>query len=150
MASTTASTSTSTRMGDLSSGVIGGMVGGMVFGMMMQMMNAMPSIAMLVGSSSVAVGWVVHLMISALFGLLFAALLPGQVQTIGRAVAVGLAYGMVLWVGGALIAMPAKLGMPIMHFDTMAWQSLMGHMIYGVLLALVLRGLTRRRTSRPA
>ena len=49
-------------------GIVGGLVGGMAFGMMMQMMDMMPTIAMLVGSESIAVGWMVHLAVSAALG----------------------------------------------------------------------------------
>jgi hypothetical protein len=33
--------------------------------------------------------------------------------------------------------MPAKLGMDVFMFNTMAWQSLVGHLIYGLLLGAV-------------
>jgi len=33
--------------------------------------------------------------------------------------------------------MPARLGMDVFMFNTMAWQSLMGHVIYGLLLGAV-------------
>ena len=37
----------------------------------------------------------------------------------------------------ALLIMPAKLGMPTFTFNTTAWQSLMGHLIYGLVLGIV-------------
>ncbi len=40
-------------------GIVGGLAGGAVVGLMMQMME-IPMVAMLVGSESVAGGWVVH------------------------------------------------------------------------------------------
>jgi hypothetical protein len=55
-------------------GVAGGLAGGVVFGILMQAWEMLPMVAMLVDSESVAVGWLVHLVISALFGAIFAVL----------------------------------------------------------------------------
>lgn len=49
-------------------GIVGGLAGGVVSGMMMQMMGMIPMVAMLVGSESVVVGWIVHLIIAAFIG----------------------------------------------------------------------------------
>ncbi len=62
----------------LTAGVAGGLAGGLVFGMMMQVMGMMGMIAQLVGSTSVAVAWVVHLAISAFFGAAHRAQPPRQ------------------------------------------------------------------------
>lgn len=40
-------------------------------------------------------------------------------------------YGMLLWVIGPLLLMPARLGMPLFAVDRTALMSLMGHMIFG-------------------
>jgi len=49
-------------------GVVGGLVGGLAFGVLMQMMDMIPMVAMLVGGDSVAVGWILHLVIAAGIG----------------------------------------------------------------------------------
>ena len=120
----------------LLAGVLGGLAGGLVFGVLMTMMGMLPMIASLVGSSSPVVGFGVHLVISVLIGwgltVPFARLLSGY----GRAVLVGLAYGVVWWVLGALVIMPAMLGMPLFMVDGMALMSLVGHLAYGAILAL--------------
>lgn len=118
-------------------GAVAGLVGGMVFGMMMQMMGMITTIAMLVGSHSVPVGWLVHLVVSAGLGAGFGLVVGTRVGTWPAGLGLGVAYGMVWWVLGGLIAMPLALGMPVMHLDVMAWESLMGHMIYGAVLGLV-------------
>lgn len=128
-------------------GAVGGMVAGMVFGMLMQMMGMIPMVAMLVGSDSVVVGWLVHLMISAVFGVGFAVLFGRRAGSLSAAAGFGAAYGMVLWVVGPLLLMPAKLGMPLGQINATAVQSLMGHILYGVILGLVAARL-RRRTGR--
>jgi len=133
----------------VTAGIIGGLAGGVVFGVLMQMMDMIPMVAMLVGSTSMAVGWLVHLAISAFIGASFAVLFSGLASSTGRAVLLGLGYGIVWWVLGALLIMPAKLGMTDMIFkvETMQWQSLMGHLIYGLILGATY-GLLRPRLAR--
>lgn len=62
-------------------------------------------IAKLVGSVSVAVGWLVHLVISAFAGAVCALLLRSPTgEKYGPAVVLGLAvYGVVWWVMGTLL-----------------------------------------------
>jgi uncharacterized membrane protein YagU involved in acid resistance len=64
--------------------------------------------------------------------------------SVGPAVLIGLAYGVFWWVLGALTLMPARLGMDLFAFNTMAWQSLIGHLIYGAILGAVFALLVRR------
>lgn len=125
-------------------GAVGGLAGGVVFGLLMQGMGMIPMVAMLVGSESVAVGWVVHLAISAAFGIGFAVVLGSAASTLVRSVVLGLGYGVVWWVLGALLLMPARLGMPVLELSTTAWQSLVGHLLYGLVLGLVYVTLARR------
>jgi uncharacterized membrane protein YagU involved in acid resistance len=120
-------------------GIAGGLVGGVVFGVLMQVWDMIPMVAMLVKSESVAVGWLVHLFNSALFGAVFALLVGRWATKLAPAAGLGLAYGVLWWVLGALLIMPAWLGMNAMIFElnTNAWRSLLGHLIYGLLLGLV-------------
>ncbi|MGE4112986.1 MAG: hypothetical protein AB7G36_02315 [Candidatus Nanopelagicales bacterium] len=134
----------STAIRSISAGVVGGLAGGVVFGMMMQMMDSIPMIAALVGSDSIAVGWLVHLAISAFIGGLFGLLLTGRSLGIGAWTGLGLVYGVVWWVLGPLLLMPAKLGMPLFQVNDMVWKSLMGHMIFGIVLGLVTALILRR------
>jgi uncharacterized membrane protein YagU involved in acid resistance len=123
----------------LAAGIVGGLTGGVVFGILMQVWDIMPMVAMLVDSKSLAVGWLVHLFNSALFGAIFAVLFGRWATTLAAAAGLGLAYGVLWWVLGALVIMPAWLGMNEMIFqlNTTAWRSLLGHLIYGLLLGLV-------------
>lgn len=128
----------------VAAGVAGGLAGGVVFGMLMQMMGMMGMVAQLVGSTSVAVGWAVHLVISAGigggFGIVGSRFLTGTAS----AAAAGCGYGIGWWVLGPLLLMPAKLGMPVFAVDAMAGKSLMGHMIFGVVLGAVAAAVNRR------
>lgn len=131
----------------LSSGVIGGLAGGVVFGMLMQMMGMVSMVAMLVGSESVAVGWFVHLAISAFIGATFALLFGAKVASLGSGAGFGVVYGLIWWVLGALALMPARLGMELFMVNEMTMQSLMGHALYGLILGLVF-ALVRPRLGR--
>ena len=121
----------------LVAGIVGGLAGGVMFGILMQMMGMIGMVAMLVGSKAVAVGWLVHLAISAFIGGTYALLFARWATSLVPAALLGMGYGIVWWVLGALLIMPAKLGMPVFMVNTTAWQSLMGHLIYGLVLGLV-------------
>ncbi len=127
-------------------GAVAGLAGGVVFGMLMAMMGMLPMVAMLVRQESAIVGFLVHLVISAFIGAVYgvvAVRLPAGWVT---ALVAGMVNGVVWWVLGALILMPLGLGMAQMVFQIGAdqWMSLMGHLIYGVITALVFGPLYRR------
>ena len=130
----------------LKAGAVAGIGGGLVFGLIMGMMGMLPMVGMLVGAESALVGMVVHLLISAFIGVTFgfiANYLPsgGLASTIA-----GGAYGIVWWVLGALIMMPLMLGMSQMVFvvDGPQWMSLMGHIIFGVIMGALFVPLKKR------
>jgi uncharacterized membrane protein YagU involved in acid resistance len=89
----------------------------------------------------------VHLAISAFIGAVFGLLVAKRRWGVGALAGVGAAYGLVWWVLGPLMLMPAKLGMPLFQVNTMVWQSLVGHMVFGVVLGLV-AGIWLRRSQR--
>jgi uncharacterized membrane protein YagU involved in acid resistance len=129
-------------------GAMGGLGAGVVFGMMMSMLNMIGSIAMLVGSKSNAVGWTVHLLISMVIGIAFSLVLEKRLKSYSAGIGYGVAYGMFWWVVGGLILMPAQLNMPLFHFDTMAWQSLMGHVVFGMILGALTVAIPSRMHKR--
>jgi|SRR6266540_2318489 len=147
----------------LVAGVGAGLIAGIVFGMMMQMMNAptpdggqMPMMAMVakvVGSASLTVGWIYHLFNSAMIGAIFAWLFSSRAATVGNGLGWGAVYGIVWWILGGQILMPLALGMPpfasimMAPMRMVAVGSLIGHMMYG----LILGGLfpVFARTARP-
>ena len=133
----------------VTAGIIGGLVGGLVFGVLMQLTGMIPMVAMLVGGKSMVIGWLVHLAIAAFIGATFAVIFSRLATSIGRAALYGLGYGIVWWVLGALLIMPAKLGMTDMIFrvGTTQWQSLIGHLVYGLLLGVTF-GLLAPRLAR--
>ncbi len=134
----------------ISAGAIAGFAGGLVFGAMMQMMSAptpdggtmpmMAMVAMVVRSQSLFVGWVYHLFNSAVIGGIFGWILGDRARTYGSGLTWGAVWGVVWWVLGALILMPMLLGMPAFASLTMppmrpvAFGSLIGHVVYGLVL----------------
>lgn len=136
--------------GRIGASVIAGLIAGVVFGLMMQMMMAptpeggrMPMLAMIgqiVGSPTIGVGWLYHLFNSAVIGAIFGWLLGGRVRNYASAFGWGAAYGFGWWILGGLILMPVFLGMPAFAplmmppMRTVAVGSLIGHLIYGLVL----------------
>jgi hypothetical protein len=149
---------------NISAGIIAGLIAGVVFGIMMTVMHAptpdggsmpmMGMVAQVVGSSSLAVGWLYHLFNSAVIGGLFGWILGTRIGGYGGGAGWGAAYGVLWWVLGGLILMPVFLGMPAFAplqmpmMRPVAFASLMGHAIFGVILGAAFVPL-RRRGSQP-
>jgi hypothetical protein len=147
-------------------GVVAGLIGGLVFGMMMQMMTAptptgarmpmMGMVAQVIRSDSLALGWLYHLFNSAVIGAIFGWLFAGRIHGYSTGFRWGAVYGILWWVLGGLILMPVFLGMKPFAPLTMApmipvaFGSLMGHLIYGVILGVAFVALTQRRQEAPA
>jgi hypothetical protein len=127
-------------------GALAGLIGGIPFGIMMGMMGMMPMIGMLVRVESAFVGVLVHAAISAITGAIYGFFAVRFPQTWRVAVLAGFVYGVIWWVLGALVLMPALLGMFQMIFviEQMQWMSLLGHIIFGEVLALSFVWLYRR------
>jgi len=149
----------------IAAGIVAGLIAGIPFGIMMQIMMAptpeggqipmMQMVAMVVNSTSLTVGWVYHLFNSAVTGALFGWLLGGRVNGYGSGLGWGALYGVIWWVLGALILMPLLLGMPAFAPLTMApmrpvaMGSLMGHLMFGMILGVVFFLLRRRVMGTP-
>lgn len=130
----------------LTNGVLASLAGGVVFGLLMQMMGMIGMIGMMVGSESIGVSWLVHLGISALFGLFFGLALGNfRPQWAG-----GLIYGAIWYVLGPLTLMPLFMGMGLMWSlagITGSMGSLMGHLLYGLVLGLAYGWLEARAAA---
>lgn len=132
----------------IGAGILASLAGGVVFGIMMQMMGSMKMIAMMVKSESDAVGWLVHLLISAIFGVTWLAF-AGETGGALR----GLIYGAAVWVFGPLLVMPLMMGMPVFMINQMTLMSLVGHVLYGLVTGLAFRpllGVGAQSTTRQA
>jgi uncharacterized membrane protein YagU involved in acid resistance len=150
VANTGATTGTRTLPMNVAAGATAGLVAGIPLGIIMQVTDVMPMVADLISDPSTGLGWLVHLFNSALFGAIFAVLFARWIARPGVAIGLGLVYGIGWWVLGALVIMPAWLGMNEMIFQVGGnqWWSLLGHLLYGLLLgtlyALIRPMLARR------
>ncbi len=137
---------------NLKLGVYGGLAGGAVFGAMMAMMGMLPMIGSMVGSPTVLAGTVVHLVNSAIIGAGFALLFGTVVRGIGTGGVTGVAYGVGWWVLGPLTLMPLFMGMGLgVNWNAAAatsmLPSLMGHMVFGVVLGAAYAALRQRQVA---
>lgn len=149
----------------IAAGAIAGLIAGVPFGLMMQIMSAptpdggqmpmMAMVAMVVGSGSIAIGWLYHLFNSVVIGALFAWALGSRVQSPGSGLGWGAAWGLAWWVAGALVLMPLALGMPpfgplmMEPMRPVAMGSLMGHVVFGLALGGTFVAVVRSRDARP-
>ena len=121
-------------------GGLAGLIGGWAFGHWMAQVNFFLTIASLVGSSSREVGVVLHYMIAFAIGASFGLLFQRDVRGAGSSLGWGMAYGLLWWFLGPLTLLPLLRG------DAPDWSatrgselfgSMIGHVIYGMLIGLV-------------
>lgn len=138
-------TSNAALVAGIQRGVIAGLVGGGIFGVQMTVAGMMPMIAGMVGSESVVVGFILHMLISAFIGGSFAVIASRVPFSLTVHTVAGFVWGLVWWVLGALIIMPTVLGMGEMVFaiNDMSLGSLIGHSIFGLLLGVIYYILTK-------
>lgn len=130
-------------------GGVSGLIAGIIFGLMLQfMMTPVISVAIpaLYGLTGNVLGWIIHLIHSIIFGVIFTAIISipqikQYTDTQRGSGFVGLIYGVVIWVLAAAIVMPIWLQSvgfgnppPLPNFNP---QSLIGHLVYGVILGII-------------
>lgn len=123
------------------------LVGGLAFTSIMIATNALPQVAGLMGMSSVVEGFVIHMGISTLIGAAYGLFFRRESQSPFAALAWGIVYGMVWWILGPLTLMPSLLGLPLqwsLAAVSASFPSLIGHLLYGVFLALTYNRLQQR------
>ncbi|WP_227380557.1 histidine kinase [Haladaptatus halobius] len=147
-----------TTTGGWQAGVIAGLSGGAVMGVMLTIAmrpvieHAIPALWGLDGGLA---GWIIHMSNAAIFGVIFAAVatqpsVRNYTTSLGQSAVLGIGYGVVLWIVAAVIVMPLWLqavgfaNAPA--FPNISMKSLMGHIIYGLVLGLVYPAIRDRRT----
>ncbi|NBI28769.1 DUF1440 domain-containing protein [Chengkuizengella marina] len=91
---------------NLKAGVLASLIGGLIMSIMLGMMGSFPGIASMVGSDSAIVGFIIHLAISAIFGICFAYF----IGFIKQPIVAGVIFGVIIWVIGPLVIMPMLMG----------------------------------------
>ncbi len=123
-------------------GVVGGIGIGMGMGIWISVARPIMDTAMitmvagLLGSTNAVAGWLIHLAIAVSFGLAFGALLGNHAQKMMPAAVLGLGYGVVAWLIGAMWIMPANMGMPVFEWNEATSSSFGTHLVFGLLLGL--------------
>ncbi|MBT2572057.1 hypothetical protein [Planococcus sp. ISL-110] len=116
--------------------LIGSTVAGVVFGIYMQVMGMMPVLASMLGSESLVLGWILHMMISWIFGLGYGAM----TLLSSHYFVLGVLHGVIIWVIGPLLVMPMMMGMGPMIGEMFASEQLMSlitHLAFSLILAAV-------------
>jgi hypothetical protein len=154
----TARTGATTSQGSWVAAAIAGIVGTFAFGGLQMAMGGAETIAgafpaLYTLGPSLAIGWAIHLFHGAVLGVVFAALvsrppLGGYVDGIGATLGAGVVYGVVTTVALAWVLLPIWLrvvGFPqAPPLPNVGMSSLVGHLVYGVVLAGVYAGLSDR------
>ena len=131
-------------------GGLASLVGGALFTAVLLVIGFLPKVANIVGGSSLILGFMVNMVISALIGMSYGLLFRYEAPDFGSGVAWGLVYGLIWWFIGPLTLMPILLG------GTFDWTTktagallplLIGHLIYGAVTAVVFLVLERRRAD---
>lgn len=127
-------------------GAAAGLAGGIAFGTVMVELDMLTAVASLVRAESIVLGFLVHLVISALVGAGFGLTVCYQRPNMGETLYWGLIYGTLWWFLGPLTLMPLWLT------GELAWSidgaqgalpSLWGHLGYGIVTALTFVAISR-------
>lgn len=154
--STESTTGTELTAGSWPAGVVGGIVGSAVMAALMLVMNdavlgvAIPSLYTLAPPPNPAAGLFVHVSHGAVIGVVFAGIVGAlDVDSPGKTVGLGAAWGVATWAVLAALVMPVWLSTvgspaspPLPNF---APPSLLWHVVYGVVLGGVYTGIESRR-----
>ncbi len=128
-------------------GIYAGLFGGSIFGVMMAGAGMYPMISSMVGMENAIVGFVIHLIISAVVGAIFGFALDDMVmQGPGMSLGVGAVYGIAWWVLGPLLIMPAVMGMPLFAVEAQTG-SLFGHVIFGITMGVAYSNMRRSSST---
>ena len=142
-----------------SAAVAGGLAAGVIMGLLMQfVMGSMAMVGALYGQPTVAAGWTAHLIHSVIFALVFTAIVTrpsvrDYADSTTRLAGLGLAYGFAIWVVAASFVMPfwlTTIGAASPAIPTFDLMSLVGHLIYGLVLGSGYAIATRRLPARSA
>lgn len=131
-------------------GAAASLAGGLLFSLVMMAIGFLPQVARLAGGTSPVLGFVVHLLISALIGASYGLLFRHESPDFGSGIAWGLVYGLIWWFIGPLTLLPILLGGSFSWTPEVAGAllpSLIGHLLYGAATAAVFLALERRHAA---
>lgn len=132
----------------LGRGAVAGLAGGVAFIPMIAGIDGFPRVAALVGGSSPWVGLTLHLLIGVAIGMSYGWLFERESPDFLSGVGWGLLYGLVWWFLGPFTLFPMVLGWSFTWTApavASSLPSLLGHLLYGIVTAVVFLLLERRR-----
>ncbi len=135
----------------LSWGALAGLVGGVVSSPVMIATGVLPKIAGLDTPLSILRGLLLHLLVSAVIGMTFGLLFRRESSSLGLGVMWGWLFGMIWWYLGPMTFLPLLLTGETdwrASAASVLLPSLMAHLIYGAITALVFLLLEGRYTRR--
>ncbi len=129
-------------------GGLAGLLGGLAFSAWMAQVNFFPLIAGIAGSRSPGLGLALHFLIALVIGVSFGLLFQRDICGYGSGMSWGMAYGLLWWFLGPLTILPLLTGgdpswdlTQLVADDPqllrLRFGSLIGHIIYGLILGLV-------------
>ena len=127
-------------------GGFAGIIGGWAFGKWMAQVHFFPVIAALVHSESHRVGVTLHFIFAVIIGVTFGVLFQRDVRGYGSSMSWGAAYGLLWWFLGPLTILPKWQGSMLdwsYQRGGALFGSLVGHIIYGLLVGLIYGALDR-------
>ncbi len=128
-------------------GALASITGGLAFTVILVATDSLPTIGRLGGSESAVVGFVVHIIISAIIGSTYALFFGRVARSYGGALLWGLAYGTFWWFLGPLTLMPYWLTGDVawsLQAAAASYPSLIGHLMYGAAMALTFHAVSVR------
>jgi uncharacterized membrane protein YagU involved in acid resistance len=136
---------------DVVAGAAGGLLGGLVFVWALAAQDMLAQPVGLLGLRSTGVGFVLHLVVSALIGAGFGAIFRYQPASYAATITGGVLYGLLWWIAGPLTLTPLTAGSKptwSLAEAATAFPSLIGHLLFGgitglgfyVFVTLALRG----------
>jgi len=126
------------RYGYLFWGILAGMIGALAGSLILWGAWQLPTLGLLLTRVSLLYGFAALLILGALGGLLYAAVIRGRRLRLYTAVLAGTILGLLLWIAGPLLLVPVVLGFPPFTAGPLDnWMALVAFVFYGVIAALL-------------
>ncbi len=131
-------------------GALAGLAGGLLYTLVLVATGSLGEIAGIVGRTSPALGFVVHMCISIVMGVSYGILFQREAPNLASGIAWGLVYGLIGWFAGPLTLFPIALktgGLWTAAAAEAQFPSMVGHLIYGSVAAAAFWLLERRHSD---